>query len=282
MKQAHCERGKMETPKRYEELRFTDDFMFCKIMTTRLDICKDVLELILGFEIKEVKLAEAQKSIEVTADGKGIRLDVYVDDDENTVYDIEMQTTFQADIAKRSRYYQGMIDLNLIERGALYKELKKSFIIFICMERPFKDDENDLPIYTFKNVCMENKDIVLSDEATKVFLNVSSERDDIPESIKEFFEYLKGNSLEGELSRRIEEAVSNAVTHTEWRSDYMTLQQQYKQKYAEGLAEGLEKGRIIEICNFIREGYIEIKLGAEKLGISEEKMAEYMASEEYK
>ena len=62
----------------------------------------------------------------------------------------------------------------------------------------------------------------------------------------------------------------------------MTLQQQYKQKYAEGLAEGLEKGRIIEICNFIREGYIEIKLGAEKLGISEEKMAEYLASEEYK
>ena len=48
----------MITPKKYEELRFTDDFMFCKIMTTRLDICKDVLELILGFKIKEVKLAE--------------------------------------------------------------------------------------------------------------------------------------------------------------------------------------------------------------------------------
>ncbi|MBP5305605.1 MAG: Rpn family recombination-promoting nuclease/putative transposase [Lachnospiraceae bacterium] len=271
----------METPKRYEELRFTDDFMFCKIMTTRLDICKDVLELILGFEIKEVKLAEAQKSIEMTSDGKGIRLDVYVDDDENMVYDIEMQTTFQADIAKRSRYYQGMIDLNLIERGALYKELKKSFIIFICMERPFRNDKNDLPIYTFKNVCMENKDIVLSDEAAKVFLNVSSERDDIPESIKEFFEYLKGNSLEGELNKRIEDAVSKAVAHTEWRSDYMTLQQQYNQKYAEGLAEGLEKGRIIEICNFVREGYIDIKRGAEKLGISEEKMAEYLASEEY-
>ena len=40
---------------------------------------------VLGFEIKEVKLAEAQKSIEVTADGKGIRLDVYVDDDENHI-----------------------------------------------------------------------------------------------------------------------------------------------------------------------------------------------------
>ena len=65
----------------------------------------------------------------------------------------------------------------------------------------------------------------------------------------------------------------------------MTLQQQYNQKYAEGLekgiAEGLEKGRITEICNSVREGDYDKKRGAEKLGISEEKLAEYLASEEY-
>ena len=31
---------------------------------------------------------------------------------------------------------QGMIDLNLIEKGAKYSKLKKTFIIFICLNVP--------------------------------------------------------------------------------------------------------------------------------------------------
>lgn len=244
----------MKEQKEYEALRFTDDFMFCKIMTTRLDICKEVLELILGIRIKEVKLTEAQKSINITAEGKGIRLDVYVDDENDTVYDIEMQTTYQSDIAKRSRYYQGMIDLNLIEKGALYKDLRKSYIIFICLNKPFADDANDLPIYTFKNMCEENKSIILPDETTKVFLNVASNRSDIPGPINEFFDYLKGHAPANELCRKINESVENAVKHEEWRDDYMTLQMRDRLNYLEGHAEGLAESRKNDIERMLRSG----------------------------
>ena len=77
--------------------------------------------------------------IEITADGRGIRLDVYLDDEHGTVYDLEMQTTKHSDLPKRSRYYQGMIDLNLIQRGAKFSDLKKSYVIFICTEDPFDE-----------------------------------------------------------------------------------------------------------------------------------------------
>ena len=33
---------------------------------------------------------------------------------------------------KRSRYYQGIIDLNMIEKGESYDILKESYVIFIC------------------------------------------------------------------------------------------------------------------------------------------------------
>ena len=33
--------------KRYEELTFTDDFMFCKVLQNNPDICKELTELIL-------------------------------------------------------------------------------------------------------------------------------------------------------------------------------------------------------------------------------------------
>ena len=101
-------------PKSYNELSFIDDFMFCKILSTNPDLTKELLEIILDIKILEIRFPEPQKTIEITADGRGIRLDVYVesgsdnsaDGNHKTVYDIEMQTRLKNDLAKRSRYYQ--------------------------------------------------------------------------------------------------------------------------------------------------------------------------------
>ncbi len=258
----------MNLEKRYDELSFTDDFMFCKILSTRRDICKELLELILDVEIKEVKLVDSQKTVEMTADGRGIRLDVYVNDCDNTIYDIEMQTTYMPDIAKRSRYYQGMIDLNLIERGARFGELRKSFIIFICMENPFPKQEKDLPIYTFRNICLEDKDVVLDDEASKIFLNAASKRNDIPKQVKELFEYFKGGAPANELCRKIEETVSEARSKDKWRAEYMTLLLRYAEKFDEGKAEGI-KGTIY---NLVRKGVLSPENGADYLGVTLEEL----------
>ena len=150
--------------KKYEELDFTDNFFFCKILMKNKNLCIELLELILKIKIRDIVFMSEQKPIEITADGKGVRLDVYVEDDENTVYDIEMQPTMQSNLPKRSRYYQGMIDLNLIERGADYNELKKSYVIFICLNDPF---DKNLHIYTFENRCDECPELTLGDETTK-------------------------------------------------------------------------------------------------------------------
>jgi len=78
-----------------------------------------------------------QKSIDITADAKSVRLDVYLEDTEQSVYDVEMQTSISTELPKRSRYYQGMLDLNQIDKGAKYSELKRCYIVFICKEDPF-------------------------------------------------------------------------------------------------------------------------------------------------
>ena len=119
------------TVKKYEELTFTDDFMFCKVMQNNPDLCKHLIELIIGKKITMITYPDTQKAIEITSrTEKGIRMDVYVEGDEGTIYDIEMQTSMLSNLNKRARYYQGMIDLNTIERGADYKELRKTYIIF--------------------------------------------------------------------------------------------------------------------------------------------------------
>lgn len=206
--------------KAYEELGFSDDFMFCKILGQDKELCREILELILDRKIKYIRYPETQKTIEITSDGKGVRLDVYAEDEEDNVYDVEMQTVGNQNLPKRSRYYQGMIDLNLIERGANYKELRKSYVIFICTFDPFGEG---LHKYTFENVCREKPSLTLQDESVKIFLCTEGTADDVSEHLLRFLRYVAGDRPKGGLTECIEDKVRRARDHEEWRREYMTL-----------------------------------------------------------
>ena len=233
------EQIRKEAEEKYQQLQFRDDFLFCKILTERPDIAKELLELILNVRIEKV-VPQKQKSIEITAEGRGIRLDVYLDDEEGTVYDLEMQTTKKTDLPKRTRYYQGMIDLDLINRGAKFRELKKSYIIFICTEDPFDEGRH---IYSFENVCKENPERKLGDEAYKVLLNASGTQNDVSDNLLDFFRLILTGEGNSELSRKIEGEVEKARQHEEWRVEYMTLYMRDQEKIEEGIKIGREEGR---------------------------------------
>ena len=143
----------MDYTKEYDKLRITDDFMFAKVMRNQ-KLCKKLLEVILNVKIDKIEYCEEQKTIDITKDAKSIRLDVYVRDGRDTIYNVEMQTVDTKNLPKRSRYYQGLIDLNLIEKGEVYNKLNKSYVIFICMSDVFKKGRH---IYTFENICIEEK-----------------------------------------------------------------------------------------------------------------------------
>ncbi len=40
--------------KTYQELTFTDDFMFCHILQSNPDICKDLVELLLARKVSSI------------------------------------------------------------------------------------------------------------------------------------------------------------------------------------------------------------------------------------
>ena len=238
----------------YNNLQFKDDYLFCKILGERPDIARELVELILGIKIRKV-IVQKQKPIEITADGRGVRLDVYLEDDRNTVYDLEMQTVRKNNLPKRSRYYQGMIDLDMIGRGADFSELKKSYVIFICMDDPFCCGNH---IYSFENTCKENA-MPLGDGAYKIFLNASGTKDDVSEELKDFFLLLKEGKGESELSEKIATEVEKAKAHDEWRIEFMTLYMRDQEKIQEGMEkERAEIQRAISILQKQRRNSDEI------------------------
>ena len=133
--------------KKWEDLTISNDYIFAKVMSDK-EICKEVLSVLLNIKVGDVQYIEEQKSINLDYSKKSIRLDVYTQDNKN-VYNVEMQTSDTKELAKRSRYYQSVIDLNSIEKGEYYKNLKNSYVIFICTFDLFG---KNLPKYEFENL----------------------------------------------------------------------------------------------------------------------------------
>lgn len=227
----------------YNKLTFTNNFVFCKVLENNLDLCRQLLELILGVKIMKVELADKEKVLDITPDGKSVRLDIYVEDSKGAVYNIEMQVAAKRNLPKRSRFYQGMIDLNSIEKGAMYNSLKKSYVIFICMFDPFK---KNLPIYTFSNRCKEMPDLELGDETTKVFVNPYGDTKGLTEEIKAFFGYLKEELTQSDLTKKLYEEVEKARENKEWRREYMAWISELEESKEEAREEAREETRKTE------------------------------------
>lgn len=88
----------------YKPVTIRDDLMFGTVMRDP-KYCKPFLETILGVKIRKIEYPERQKTIGLSIHAKSIRMDVYVEDDQHTVYDVEMQTGQNSNLPKRSRYY---------------------------------------------------------------------------------------------------------------------------------------------------------------------------------
>lgn len=210
-------------------------------MTANPDLCKELLELLLNIKIERIEIPVAERSFKVDYDSKGIRFDVYVKDGTGRCFDIEIQTTNRTNLAKRARYYQGLMDVDSLVSGADYSELNESYVIFLCMEDAFG---NGLPVYDFHQVCKQDSEVLLNDGTHKVFFN-ASKYDKMPtESLREFFKFLNGLNAASDFTDQLEQKVRYAKTNAQWRHRFMTWEQemriQVKEK-SEQLAKEMAK-----------------------------------------
>ncbi|WP_418746247.1 Rpn family recombination-promoting nuclease/putative transposase [Frisingicoccus sp.] len=221
--------------KTWENLDITDDFLFGKVMRNP-EICKQMIEAILDIKIERIEYPEEQKVIDMTADSKSVRLDVYVKDTKDVIYNIEMQPVKRDNLPKRSRYYQGMIDLNLIEKGDSYKNLNQSYVIFICCFDLFGRNRCK---YTFENRCIEEPDIPLEDGTLKIFLNSKGDLSGLNATLRAFLSYINNGTLsENTFITLLDNEIKKARENLEWRREYMTLFMRDQENQELGRAEG--------------------------------------------
>ena len=266
--------------KTIEELTFTDDGMFQAVLREP-EICAELIERLLHLRIKTVKYPKLEKKIAPYYTTKGVRLDVYLKDDDKII-DIEIQSYPQEALGKRTRYYQSMIDIDSLMKGQDYPELKDSYILFICKEDPFNDDDRKsfgLPCYTFKNICEENASVKLNDKSIKVIYNASAYEKEEDERIRNLLKFISTNEPgKDDFSKRLSSIVEKLKETEKFRSDYaaMNLHDRDIQRAArrEGITQGSLQKAIEDAVIAVKEFNVSPQVAAEKMNAPLDKVLE--------
>lgn len=258
--------------KDYEKLTLSNDFVFGKVMENK-ELCKKVLETLLQTRIDALDYPQREKNIRLSAEGKPIQLDIYVKDKDDTLYDAEMQNKNGKSLEtialpKRSRYYQALMDSESLRKGISYHFLSDSYVIFICTFDPFGQGKY---IYTFENTCKEDQELTLNDRTVKVFFNTKSKWEDIPQNIKNLFDYIEYGIVRDELTQELDSEVRKLRNNDEWWATYMKSVTWEMDAREDGRIIGLEEGRIEGRDNLLTEQITKkLQKGKSKEQISEE------------
>lgn len=255
--------GIMSNNVAYESLTLSHPFMFGKIAMDKKN-SQIILSSLLNEDIILKDNPTREKFIQIKSESKFVRLDLFSEDIIDRLFDTEMQNKsknpeINKELPKRCRYYQSIIDAEILDTGIHYKYLNKSYIIFICTFDPFGEG---LYRYTFQNRCDENTQLTLGDECIKIFYNTKGDLSKAPQKTREFLEYIENQTVANSDIQVLHDAVTVGNQNEEWRAEFMRLnlwemdarENGHAEGHAEGLAEGLAVKLISQIKKKIEKG----------------------------
>ncbi len=258
------------------ELPLSNDFMFGAVMS-RKHIAKLFLESLLDKEIARIEYAKTQETVEEEYYAHGVRLDVYLKDKRETVYNIEMQARNENDLERRIRYIQGKMDRETLSKGKHYIELPDSYVIFVCA---FDYFHQGLAVYERESTVKGCNGLIYNDGSYSFILNSRFKKGNAATPILEFLDFVRRNdsnaSYTSELANSVAKAVDDVRHDRGKEKAYMTFAEKLQdERYfafrdgkaegiaegkAEGIAEGIAKGKAEGIAEGIAKGKVEGKV----------------------
>ena len=166
-------------------------------------------------------------------------------------------------------------DVDSLPAGAKYKDLKDTYIIFICVPDIFG---KGLYKYKFENLCVDNPEIKLNDRAYKYFF-IAENYDKIKdERQKAFLKLVIDNQPTNAFADKISKLVDDAKHNTQWRKQFMDWEIEKAYSFDAGKKEG-EQMKAIEDARSFYENGASIELIAKSLHMTEEQVREIVETQ---
>ena len=272
-----------------DELTFADDYLFGALMHQK-EVCSGVIERLLNMQPMQITYPEIQKTISPFYDTKGIRMDVLANDGKS-LYNLEMQTSNYVSLPLRMRFYQGLLDMDLLMKGKDYSDLCHCYVIFICKKDPFG---LGMPVYTFCNTCQEKFSLKLNDKSLKIFYNVTAWQTDPNAERSSLLRYISTGAITSPFTKQLDEAAQKIKTMNKFRRAYMMrniyiddarkagIEEGFVRGHEEGLQEGILEGEAREQRKTVISFYknkVSISIIASSLGKTTTEVKEIIRSE---
>lgn len=237
--------------KSLRQLNLLDRFLFAEAMEDS-ETMQAVLEIILGREVVLKYLPQVEKEERVSPLYRYVRLDVLAEDEEDTLYNTEVQKKNTGNLPKRSRHYQAMLDSKMLEPGEVdFNAMSNVYIITIA---PFDLFGYGKYMYTFRMKCDEVSELKLEDGAIRIFLNTrGTNADEVGEELVELLRYMEHTDEETsnscvstrihEMQKKIEAIKSYAEVDIRFLKEYEALVLERREAREEGWEEGRQEGR---------------------------------------
>ena len=183
------ERKHAEDLERLRGFRLLDDDFMNKVFEDKA--CAEfLLQIILQRDDLRVQYAHGQHDIK-NLQGRSVRLDILAVDNENHVYNIEVQRNDKGAGVKRARYNSSLIDANVTEPGDEYEKLNETYVIFIT--------ENDVlgggqPIYHIDRTIKETG-ALFGDESHILYVNSQIKGDTVLGRLMHDFSCTKADDM---------------------------------------------------------------------------------------
>lgn len=262
-----------DTLKPMEEMTLMDHFMFEEVMENP-ENTKLMLDIILEDDITLKDLPQTEKELRRQPKKRLARLDIWTKDIKDTIYDTELQNQKIPNLAKRTRYYQAMIDCKLLIPGEKdFNQLNNVYIILIA---PFDMFGYGLYRYTFVGQCVEIPELKMNDGATRIFLNTKGTNStgvskELIEFLK-FMEFTNDETIEYTSPKilKLKENIKTMLKDTEYSVKYLRFREAYYREHkdeieadkaaarAEGLAEGHAEGHTLGVIEATHNNIIEL------------------------
>ena len=267
----------------WDAITIKNNFLFQETLRNK-SLCKQLLERVLHIQVKTIRYMETEKTMKAQLSSKNTRLDVYVEDKDGNVADIEMQTTDTKSVINyderdektiirelplRTRYYQNIIGTNMLRRGMHYRELRKAYVIFICTFDPFGAG---LPVYHFTYRCKENGNLQMGDLTENIFLNVKAADKTDDEELAAFLRYVNGQSATTSFTRMLDKEATRIKNNDDWRLKAMTLDMEIKDMKKREREKGKQE-RSLEIAKAMLADGMEISKVAKLTNLSVKEVA---------
>lgn len=162
-------------------LTMFDDEFFSTVMADQ-GVCEEVLRVLTGIEDLVLKDSKAQYILR-NLGGHSVVLDFFGEDSKGQLYNIEVQKENQGHHKKRVRYYQGLIDTSMLDKGVPYEKLPELYLIYITKFDLFELGRVKYEVHRI----IGGTDIRLDDGVHEVYLNAASQDETLVSALLQFF-----------------------------------------------------------------------------------------------